>query len=463
MKLWNIISENAQMDMYRKLTMLLHPDRQKDDLEIMKKINNLKDKNDWNGIEKIYKQHVGEPPQDLPDNQEDQDTDQNILVFTFRGKVYKVDEKRRINANGIGHFSNEWLFIGGTKGNIDQGRVDVDCKEAFANPSLLNGCYGIDKDHGSYRMWGGMYNGKVPTIQGAHVVKKKEPLGLKEARTIGGSLKRQQAHNIYQIGLVKSAFESFDADKWMNDIAKHDDTGEFIYMAGLNWKKFNFKKGLDLLLKGRLPKWIVYAGINWKEFDFGKARDELRRRLNWIKSQNNYDAQDVQNIEYWMVSAKAGWPKNAQETIEAGDEMKAKATKMPKKPFGLKEAMNFASSIEGQGRVRIVMNPSVEEIEGVAMYIGHPTEGSRKMVHFVFDAVKKSLYVFSPNEYHSRVMVELGLDTSQQQTGRYPHGAFIKTDNGWRIKSMKGITQETYKKTENYIRGHYLRESSHKQ
>lgn len=54
---------DAQMDMYRKLTMILHPDRDKGDEEAMKTVNAAKDKGDWRTIAEIYRQYVGEPPE----------------------------------------------------------------------------------------------------------------------------------------------------------------------------------------------------------------------------------------------------------------------------------------------------------------------------------------------------------------------------------------------------------------
>lgn len=86
-----------------------------------------------------------------------------ILNFTFRGKPYKVDEKGRINANGIGYFSDNWIFLGGTKHHWST-HITVPLKRAFENPESLNGCLGFDKDHGTMRQWGGSWNGKLPRI-----------------------------------------------------------------------------------------------------------------------------------------------------------------------------------------------------------------------------------------------------------------------------------------------------------
>lgn len=91
------------------------------------------------------------------------------LRFQFRGESYRIDDKGRINANGIGHFSNNWLFIGGTRHHWSRS-VTVPLALAFDKPEMLNGCLGFDKDHGTTREWGGQYFGKLPRITGAHVI-----------------------------------------------------------------------------------------------------------------------------------------------------------------------------------------------------------------------------------------------------------------------------------------------------
>lgn len=91
-----------------------------------------------------------------------------ILQFTFRGETYKVDEQGRINANGIGKHSDTWIFLGGTKHHWSN-HITVTLTEAFENPTLLNGCLGFDKDHGTTRQWGGLYNGALPRINNASV------------------------------------------------------------------------------------------------------------------------------------------------------------------------------------------------------------------------------------------------------------------------------------------------------
>jgi hypothetical protein len=90
------------------------------------------------------------------------------LHFSFRGDHYKVNEAGQINANGIGYYSQNWLFLGGTKHHWSN-RVTVSLKDAFNDPKLLNGYLGFDKDHGTVRKWGGQYCGKLPRISSAYI------------------------------------------------------------------------------------------------------------------------------------------------------------------------------------------------------------------------------------------------------------------------------------------------------
>jgi len=92
-----------------------------------------------------------------------------ILNFYFRGQLYKVNEAGEINANGIEHYSTAWLFLGGTKHHWSN-HITVKLSEVFNDPTILNGCLGFDRDHGTVRQWGGRYNGKLPRISGAHII-----------------------------------------------------------------------------------------------------------------------------------------------------------------------------------------------------------------------------------------------------------------------------------------------------
>ena len=91
------------------------------------------------------------------------------LRFTFRGEEYRVNEEGHISANGIGQFSKEWVFLGGSCHHWCNS-VSLPLAVAFENPKLLNGCLGWDRDHGTVRRWGGLYHGKLARIERAHVI-----------------------------------------------------------------------------------------------------------------------------------------------------------------------------------------------------------------------------------------------------------------------------------------------------
>jgi len=95
-----------------------------------------------------------------------------VLRFYHRFRLYLVNEKGEINSNGLGYYSNTWIFLGGSKHHWSN-RINVTLADAFKEPTLLNGCLGWDKDHGTVRTWGGQFGGKLPRITGARVVELK--------------------------------------------------------------------------------------------------------------------------------------------------------------------------------------------------------------------------------------------------------------------------------------------------
>lgn len=94
-----------------------------------------------------------------------------VLHFTFRGQEYKVNEQGHINANGIGYYSKDWVFLGGSSHHWHN-RITVTLQEAFDMPGLLDRCIGWDRDHGTVRQWGGMYYGKLPRIRNVYITDK---------------------------------------------------------------------------------------------------------------------------------------------------------------------------------------------------------------------------------------------------------------------------------------------------
>lgn len=91
-----------------------------------------------------------------------------ILHFTFRGEHYMVNESGEIKCGNNNEFSKTWIFRGGITHHL-RNWIDVPLQLAFRNPALLNKCLGVDIDHGTCRVWGGRYNGKLPRICNAYV------------------------------------------------------------------------------------------------------------------------------------------------------------------------------------------------------------------------------------------------------------------------------------------------------
>ena len=69
-------------------------------------------------------------------------------------------------------------------------------------------------------------------------------------------------------------WKDFDFEKGLAALAGLN-SGKFIYHAGLEWKIFDYNAGLDALLKICDPKYIFYAGAYWKRFDFFRGGEGL--------------------------------------------------------------------------------------------------------------------------------------------------------------------------------------------
>jgi len=91
-----------------------------------------------------------------------------ILHFYFRGMEYLVNEKGEINANNIGRFSPDWIFLGGSEHHWHN-HITVPLAKAFEWPLLLNRCLGWDRDHGTVRQWRGYYYSRIARIQNAYI------------------------------------------------------------------------------------------------------------------------------------------------------------------------------------------------------------------------------------------------------------------------------------------------------
>lgn len=91
------------------------------------------------------------------------------LNFRHRDVYYTINELGQIKTNHTSDFSDNWIFLGGTKHHWSN-HITVSLKECFENPKALEGCLGFDKDHGTMREWGGSYCGTLPRIRNVYII-----------------------------------------------------------------------------------------------------------------------------------------------------------------------------------------------------------------------------------------------------------------------------------------------------
>ena len=61
-------------------------------------------------------------------------------------------------------FSDKWKLLGVTK-KWNRNSLDVKFDEIWEDPGRMRSGYVYDLDHGTTRMWGGRYNGKLPRVE----------------------------------------------------------------------------------------------------------------------------------------------------------------------------------------------------------------------------------------------------------------------------------------------------------
>ena len=108
----------------------------------------------------------------------------------------------------------------------------------------------------------------------------------------------------------------------LSNVAK-DATGKWIADSGVGWgQHFDFTTGSKRLIeKDQTSEYIVDAGSRWENgFDY-------RRALHVLRKLNSLCLKEVQER----------WPMGVEEIKEKTAKIREKATKMPKKPSGLKE------------------------------------------------------------------------------------------------------------------------------
>lgn len=95
-----------------------------------------------------------------------------ILWFVTRGERFEVNARgyiKRLDIPGF-QFSPTWRFLGVSKHHWSN-HPTVSLAEAFKNPQSLVGGLVWDVDHGTTRVWGGSYAGRLPRVTAAGVRK----------------------------------------------------------------------------------------------------------------------------------------------------------------------------------------------------------------------------------------------------------------------------------------------------
>ena len=90
------------------------------------------------------------------------------VEFYCRGGMFIADSEGRITTREHfdtgGDFSGGWILRGVAK-KWNRNSIDVTFAEIWDDPSRMYNGYVYDTDHGTNRMWGGRYEGKIPRVQ----------------------------------------------------------------------------------------------------------------------------------------------------------------------------------------------------------------------------------------------------------------------------------------------------------
>jgi hypothetical protein len=90
------------------------------------------------------------------------------LHFQARGQYFTVNKKGEIKSVKSSGFSPTWIILGFSTHHW-RSFPDIPLEDAFKHPhSIVKGLV-WDKDHGTTRVWGGRYAGKLPRVTAAWV------------------------------------------------------------------------------------------------------------------------------------------------------------------------------------------------------------------------------------------------------------------------------------------------------
>jgi len=181
----------------------------------------------------------------------------------------------------------------------------------------LDGLIKIDKA-GEYIYYAGIYWKKLDYKKGLNALKNTEYYYKNALKDWPKNIEASQAKS----KRIKSTAKKLPMKKRMLEDTKDFNelkTSYGIYSAGKKWKKFDYEKGLDELIKIDKSGFCIYkAGMDWKKFGFEKALKALKA---------------LKNIK-WHKAALKYWPKGIKQNQAASKKIKSKAK--PMKDIGKK-------------------------------------------------------------------------------------------------------------------------------
>ena len=95
-----------------------------------------------------------------------------VLYLSIRGEKYKIHSNGDIERTDMVFSpSEEWKFLG-VSTHWRNNHIVHSFEDIWDKPELALKGYVWDLDHGTTRMWGGQYNGKLPRVE--YCVKRRE-------------------------------------------------------------------------------------------------------------------------------------------------------------------------------------------------------------------------------------------------------------------------------------------------
>ena len=127
----------------------------------------------------------------------------------------------------------------------------------------------------------------------------------------------------YEIYIAGIDWKQFNYEKGLDALIQKDETDYYIYHAGVDWPQFNYEKGLNALIQKYKNEVLIYlAGRDWPQFNYEKGLDALKKI-----SKHYYE----NALEYW--------PKDIKQTQQIIDKLKKRSKKFPNKPYKINEAL----------------------------------------------------------------------------------------------------------------------------